>query len=446
MIKVIFTFLGLIMILPNLNAQDSTQVFSLKEAQEYAINNNRQVQNARLDVSISKKKIWETIASGLPQVNSTISHNYMIDIPVTMMPAKIFNPNAPEGTYVPMQFGTENNTKFDLRATQLLFSGEYLVGLKAAKIYKELSINQLNKSEQEIKRQIANTYELFLIAQEQETILQKNIENTKKIYSETQALYEKGFSKETDLNQLEINLTRLENAIKSSNNQIDIVKSLLKFQMGIPLEQDIQLSENLEQLLQQSKIDSLFNSTLNTEQHIDFLVLSTQERLQELNLLRAKSKLLPTLSAFYNHQESMMSNDFEVFSGGTWRPANIIGLNINIPLFGSGQKISRISQQKITLDKIKNNKLQISENLKLQFIKAKKQLENSYNTYLLEKRNKKLAQKIYINYQEKYKAGTVSSLELTQAQLQYLNSEQSYFQTIFNLLDAKNKLDQALGL
>jgi outer membrane protein TolC len=90
--------------------------------------------------------------------------------------------------------------------------------------------------------------------------------------------------------------------------------------------------------------------------------------------------------------------------------------------------------------------LQISENLKLQFIKAKKQLENSYNTYLLEKRNKKLAQKIYINYQEKYKAGTVSSLELTQAQLQYLNSEQSYFQTIFNLLDAKNKLDQALGL
>ena len=216
--------------------------------------------------------------------------------------------------------------------------------------------------------------------------------------------------------------------------------------MGIPLEQDIQLSENLEQLLQQSKIDSLFNSTLNTEQHIDFLVLSTQERLQELNLLRAKSKLLPTLSAFYNHQESMMSNDFEVFSGGTWRPANIIGLNINIPLFGSGQKISRISQQKITLDKIKNNKLQISENLKLQFIKAKKQLENSYNTYLLEKRNKKLAQKIYINYQEKYKAGTVSSLELTQAQLQYLNSEQSYFQTIFNLLDAKNKLDQALGL
>ena len=180
MIKVIFTFLGLIMILPNLNAQDSTQVFSLKEAQEYAINNNRQVQNARLDVSISKKKIWETIASGLPQVNSTISHNYMIDIPVTMMPAKIFNPNAPEGTYVPMQFGTENNTKFDLRATQLLFSGEYLVGLKAAKIYKELSINQLNKSEQEIKRQIANTYELFLIAQEQENILQKTLKTLKR--------------------------------------------------------------------------------------------------------------------------------------------------------------------------------------------------------------------------------------------------------------------------
>jgi len=424
----------------------SKTIFTLSEAQEYALQNNMQVLNAKLDILKSKKKIWETTSIGLPQVNGSVSSLYNMDLPVTLMPANMFNPAAPEGEYMEMKFGTDYNTKLDLQATQLIFSGEYIVGLKAAKIYKQLSENQLNKTEQDLKEQIANTYELILIATERKQIIEKNIESTESIFNDTKAMFESGLAQETDASQLKINLTTLQNALNSANRQIDIIKNLLKFQMNISLEKDIQLSDNLEGILSSINTDEILQTQFNIDNHIDYKIVSTQEHLQKLNLDREKTTFLPTISAFYNHQESMMGNDYEVFSGGKWYPANIVGLSIKVPIFGSGQKIAKVSQQKIELDKVQNSKYLLSESLNMQVIKARLEFENANDSYKLQKDNKDLSEKIYNDYETKYKAGMASSLELTQAQLQYLNTEQAYFQAIFNLLDAKNKLDKALGL
>ena len=420
--------------------------FSLKEAQDYAIENSQVVQNARLDILIAKKKVWETTAAGLPQADASLGHNYNIDLPTTLMPAQIFNPNAPDGEFIEMQFGTTHNTSFNFTATQLVFSGEYLVGLAASKIYKYLSENQLEKSEQEINETIANTYELVLIAEERKVIIDSNITSTRSILEDTQAMFDSGFAEETDANQLQINLSTLTNGLKTAERQVNILKELLKFQMNIPLSNSIELTEDLETLLNQLNIEGIMASTFDQENHIDYKIISTQEQIQTLSVKREKSLFLPTISAFYNHQESMMGNDFEVFSGGSWYDANIVGLSINIPLFSSGQRLSKVSQAKIELNKLENSKQQLSESLYFQVSKARVEFENAYDKYNLEQDNKKLTETIFSNYQIKYKNGMATSLELTQAQLQYLNTEDAYFQAIFNLLDAKNKLDKALGL
>ncbi len=444
--KAIIIILSIIWISGFSQVDTTKTAFSLSEAQEYALQSNKQVVNARLDIISANKKIWETTAMGLPQVSATAGHNYNIDLPVTLMPAKIFNPAAPDGEYMEMKFGTDHNTKFNLQATQLIFSGEYIVGLKASKIYKELSENQLIKTEKELKQQIANTYDLILIAEERKKIIEKNIESTQSIYNDTKAMFESGLAQETDASQLKINLTTLENALTSAERQIEILMNLLKFQMNIPLKKQISLTAKLEPMLANLNIEELQNTAFELENHFDYKLITTQEHLQKLNMDREKTTFLPSVSAFYNHQESMMSNDFEVFSGGKWYPANIVGLSINIPIFSSGQRLSKVSQQKIALDKVQNSKYQLSENLNMQVVQARLQFQNAFDSYNLQKENKNLSEKIYNDYQTKYSSGMATSLELTQSQLQYLNTEQAYFQAIFNLLDAKNKLDKALGL
>lgn len=427
-------------------AQDSTKsLFSLSEAQEYALINNTEVENARLDILIAKKKIWETTAIGLPQVSASLGHNYNIDLPTQLIPANVFNPEAPEDEFMEMKFGTDHSSTFDLQATQIIFSGEYIVGLQASRIYRQLSENQLKKTEKDIKQTISNSYQLILIAQERRNIIEKNIKNTQMIFQDTKALFEGGFAEETDFNQLQINLSTLNNALRSANRQISNLEDLLKFQMNIPNEESIQLTDSLSYLLSQMNISSNSEHQLNEEEHIDYKIISTQENIQKLNLKREKSTFLPTVSAFYTHQENLMSNNFEVFNGGSWYPANIIGVKVQIPLFSSGQRLSKVSQARIELDKVQNSKQMLSQSLLLKANSAQAEYDNAIDQYNQEKENRKLSKKIYDNYQIKYKNGMVSSMDLTQSQLQYLSTEDSYFQSIFTLLDAKDKLNTALG-
>lgn len=443
--KKIITILGISISLLSFSQQESSRSFSLFEAQEYAVNNNLDILNARLDIDIAKKKIWETTAIGLPQATTSLGHNYMLDIPVTLVPAKMFDPNAGDDDLAPLKFGTDHNTKFDIQVNQIIFSGEYIVGLQASKIYKQLSENQLEKSIQNTKELIANTYELSLIASERIIIIQKNLKNTQGIFKDTKALFESGFSESTDVDQIQISISTLSNALSSAKRQINLVHNLLKFQMNIPLEETIILTDNLETLLNKVNYTDLISRNMDQSKHIDFKTILTQVHLQKLNLRREKSTFLPTISAFYNHQQNMMGNEFKVLNGGEWFPTNIVGLNIQMPIFTSGQRISKVSQARIEFDKANNNKEMVSKNLDIQLLKARSEFEDANDKFKVEKENKALAERIFNNYKIKYKSGLASSLELTQSQLQLLGTEDAYFQAIFSLLENKTKLEKALG-
>jgi outer membrane protein TolC len=44
---------------------------SLKEAQDYALTNNKMVLAAKADVMASKASVWEAISGALPQINAS---------------------------------------------------------------------------------------------------------------------------------------------------------------------------------------------------------------------------------------------------------------------------------------------------------------------------------------------------------------------------------------
>jgi len=424
-------------------AQDSTLTLSLEQAKSLAIQHNKTVLNAKLDIVSAKKKIWETTAIGLPQISGTFSHNYNIDIPVTLIPAQIFNPQAPEGTYMEMKFGTDHNTKFGISATQLIFSGEYIVGLQAAKTFKQLSEINEQRTEADVKELIAQSYYLVLIAQETESILDSNLQFTKNLLSQTIAMKNQGFLEETDADQLQINVSNLENAILSTQRQKIIAQNLLKFQLGIDFSTNVILTDKLPELLNLDNAQSLINEPLDIETHLDYQLIKTQVHLQQLNVKREKSTFLPNIAAFYNHQASMMGDKIQWFDdNGKWYPANIVGFNINIPIFSSGQRLMKVEEANIELEKVKNQQWQMQQNLIMQEIQAKTELNNALDSYKTNQSNKLLAEKIYKRTKEKFQKGMASSMELTQAQLQYLNSVQSNFQSILNVLNAENKLNK----
>jgi outer membrane protein TolC len=91
-------------------------------------------------------------------------------------------------------------------------------------------------------------------------------------------------------------------------------------------------------------------------------------------------------------------------------------------------------------------KSQVKEGLNLQYRQARNNLESAHDRFKNAKANRDLTGDVYEISQEKFREGLISSLELTQAHNQYLNSESEYLQALTDLLSAETELEKVLEI
>ena len=429
----------------SLVAQETENSFSLKQAQDYALKNNYQTKNAQLDMDIAKKKVWETTAFGLPQVTTEVKFQNFIDLPTNLIPAKAFNPLAPEGEFAELQFGTDYNTSATISASQLIFDGSYIVGLQASRTYKELSINNKKKTDEEIKYAVAQAYHTVLVAKENKNVLEQSYQSIETLLTETKAIFKEGLTEEQNVDQLQLNLINIENAVNQSQRQVEIANNLLKFQLGIELNQTITLTDELSQLIVAENETSLLAEQFDFSNHFTYQLMQTSEKLTKLNYRKEKYAFAPSIAAFFSHQQQNMNNTFDAFNGGKWYPTTLWGLSLKLPIFTSGMRLSKMSQAKLEYEKAINNTKQVEQSLILQTQSAQSTYSTAYDTYVNQKKNLELARSIHNKTIKKFGEGIVTSMELTQSQTQLLSTEGMYIKSILDLLNAKSALKKALG-
>ena len=418
--------------------------FTLPQAQEYAIKNNLNVRNATIDIDIAQKVIWENTAMGLPQLDGTVGYTNNLSLATTLIPAEFFGGDP--GTFQEVKFGTQHNSTASITANQLIFNGPYIVALQAAKIYKRVSEQTLERTENDVREMVAQNYYLALLAGETIEVLKENQQNLEKILLETRELYKTGFVEETDVDQLQVNLTMVENGVRSMERQLEISLNLLKYQMGVDLEAEIILSENLGDIMESINPELVLMEDFTVNNHIDFRLLNTQEQLAFLDLKRTKAESWPTLTAFYTNQRTALRNEFNFFDfEEKWFPSSMVGISLNVPIFASGMRYSQISQRKLTWEKTKNTKENTIRGLVLENQQAKYDFVNALEKYYSEKENLKIARKVFDKTTIKYKEGVSSSLDLTQVNNQYLQTQTNYVTALVELLNAKIRLDKSLN-
>lgn len=423
---------------------------SLSEAKAYALKNNKDLKNAELDVLIAKKKVWETTTIGLPQVDATIAYQNIFKVPEMNFGTPILNSTPNEnypGVYnyemgymsSPIKLGTKESTTIDITVSQLLFSGSYIVGLQASKVYKQLTLDQQNKSIQDIKSQVTNSYYLILILEENAKILANTLANLSTTQYEIKEMLQEGFVESTDLDQITLTKSSIENAIRTINQQISISYDLLKMQLGIFDDTKISLSENINDIIDSLPKEVITDKPFILNKNITYQMIETQERLNKLDLKLKKAAFLPTVAAFYRHEEKTEKADFD-FSF-----PNIVGINVSIPIFHSTGNISKVNQSRLELEKTKNMKAQAASGLKIAYHKAKSDLSTAIANFNTQKANMQIAQRIYDKTLIKYKEGVSSSMDLTQTNNQLLDAQSKYFQSLLNLLQSKVELNKVLN-
>ena len=218
--------------------------FTMDEAVNYAMENNKNSKNASKDILISQKEKWETIAIGLPQITSFFEFNNRIKDPISLIPAEFFG--GKKGEFAEISFGTKQSISGELILNQLLFDGSYVVGLQSIKLFLEIADQAKTKTDIEVKRQVINAYGNALVSNERVNILKNNLSNLKNTLAETKKIYENGLTEIENVEQLTITTASVENSFEYAKKFESLSKNLLKLLLGIELDDTLILKDNIE--------------------------------------------------------------------------------------------------------------------------------------------------------------------------------------------------------
>lgn len=416
----------------------NAQEFTLAQAKEFALINHYQALNAELDLKIAKKKIWETTAIGLPQITGGASYRNALDLEFDFPDEALMQP----GNEFLALFGADNITQGQLNVSQLLFDGTYIVGLKAAKTYQQLSQDQKEKTANDVKVSVSTAYHLVLVARENLKIVTESYANMEKIADETASFVAQGLLDETELDQLKLSLTRLKNSKLNAERSEKIALAMLKLNMGYEQEKELLLKDSLTGIIVETGIEALLTQDFSSSSNLDLQVLSTQRQLAKLDMQRYKMQRLPSLAAFYSGTATAYQLEFDWYKDATWLTAQNVGISLNIPIFSSGMQGAKIQQARLELEKVDNSIAHFEKAIKIQFNNALNDLTTKIEERANAKKSLVIAQKIYDRTVIKHKEGMASSLELSQIENQLLQAQGSYINAIFAMLNAKVELDK----
>ena len=418
--------------------------FTVQEAQDYGLNNNHDIKNAQLDVKHAAKQMLETISVGLPQINAEVEWQNFLEVPTSLVPASQFNPEAPDNIYTEMQFGIPHKTNASISASQLIFNGSYIVGLKAAKSFMNFAELSKDLTESQIKDSIATAYFNVLIAKENRDFLENIVVVHKDIVDEIETRYLNGFVEDLEVDRMSLVLSQMEMQYANVQRQTEIAEAYLKLIIGIPLEENLTLSDSLPKLL-----DSSVNFQLEEAQiqnRLEYQMADLKVKLKELYMRRYQTDKLPSVVAFAAFGSSAMGADFNAFEKEiNWYPSQLIGLKISLPIFDGLGGMARIQQAHLKYEQAKNDKNQITESLELAFLASQSNYLNAISNYNHEQNNVILSKKIYDKTLAKYREGLVSSMELSEAGTDYLETSTNLSQSIYNLLINNLNYQRSLG-
>jgi len=324
---------------------------------------NRTLINSRYAVDKSVQKIKETISQGLPQVNASVDYSNFLGATASLQ----LNPSAPPAI---IEFNPTSN--FKASASQLIFNGSYFVGVQLSKLGKSIAEQSYQKDELNVKEQVIQAYYMILASERILSIITDNKANVQLIQEKTQNLANAGMIEQTDAKKLSVMVASVENALKSTQRQVEFGYNLLRLQLGIESEQAIQLSTSLDDVALQYIRPTIAADAFNIKDNQDFKLVSMQGEIAMKSIQLKKASYLPTLAAFYSYTEKLKKPIFDL------SPKNVLGLTLNIPVFSGGLRSAQVNQAKIDYEISENTKDLLTQQLTVQ----ERQLRYNYNNLL----------------------------------------------------------------
>ncbi|MBR5971535.1 MAG: TolC family protein [Paludibacteraceae bacterium] len=409
-------------------ASDSAHVmsFTLDEAKKYALEHNRTIQNASYDVKKAEADRWKAIASMLLQVNGNVDYYNMFDYEMSMAGGKI---------PMPPYFD------FGIKASATV-SGSQIIGVKLANMARDLSQVAVAKTDQVITSNIETSYINILALETMTRLLEQGMLNLDSLYKMTLNAVRVGAAEQNAADQIAVQVAMMKSQVNSTQRTIEVMYNSIHLLTGVPADVNIVLSQKIEDVVNAASIMELMGSDLNLYNNYDYQLKAQSTELSKKQVTLSKMAYVPSLTVFYAWDKKEYCSDEATMN---MTPPNTFGLTLNVPIWSSGSRYADVKGAKIEYAKAQNELEDTELQLKIQEKQLRYNLVSAFENYQIQNENMEVMQRVFKSNTEKFKYGTISSMDLTRSSTDLVNAQNTYVSALVDMITAHVELKKLLN-
>jgi len=399
---------------------------TLAEAQDFAVNHNRTVQNASIDVQKAEAARWQAIASLLPQISASADFSSNFGYQMDLGQFKISMP--PSAT-----LGI---------TTSIGYSGASFVSLSITEISKKMADISLKKSEQEIRNQVKLLYYSALVSEETIGLLERNRESLQRLYEMSLKSVEVGTSEKTAADQIRVQVISMESSISSMKRSLEMVYNSLRIQLAVNEDVNIILAQDVDDLMSLSAMADLMAEEFDIDRNYDWRLLKENTELTKKQISMTGWSAGPTISVYHQYSEKKYFSD-EVTMNMT--PPNMLGVSLKVPIFTFGKTTASIKDAKLAYKKQLNTMEDTELALRVQYRQCLFNLKSALENYETQRQSVAVAEDVFDSIARKYEYGMASSLEVTNSGTSLISVQSSYVNALLDIVNAQIALEKLLN-
>ena len=429
--RLIVCLLPLFWVLAAMAQQPETMLLSLEGAKQYAVEHNRTVQNAGLSVKQAEAARWQAIASMLPQVSGSLDYTNMCGYAskMNMGPLGVIDvPMNPTGS-------------LSLQASMTI-GGQQIVGSLISNLAIEMQDVAKAKTVQAIEANVTNVYVNILATTETVDLLRKNLVNLQNLSKMTQNAVEVGAAEQIDADQLSVQVASMESAINTTERAVEVLYSSLRLLLGVSADEVIDLTDDLDNILNADEAMKLLSTELVLEDNYDYALSKKQAELAQKQVTLKAMEYVPTVTGFYQYSGKTYFGQAE---GMNMTPPNTVGVTLSVPICSSGVRAAGVTEKKLAYQAAQNTLADTEDQLKVQDRQYRYDLVSAYDNYQIQKRNIDVTQRVFDNMAKKFEYGYASSLDVTNTSTNLISAQQNYIQALTSMVQAHVNLKNLLN-
>ena len=439
--KILFTSLLLISFLSFSQKKNLT----LEECISLALENNENLKNSYLEEKISTALSKEYLSVGLPQISFEGGIKYNHEVQKSIIDISRFMPGVPEGTEQEVQFGQTYDGRMDLYVNQMIFNGSYFVGVSASRELIRLSEKMTKRNIIDIYESVQKAYFTALNTKSRIDLVNENLDRLSELLDQTNKLYENGFVEKLDIDRITVSYNNLKSEKIKADRLYDLSISVLKFQIGLPIQIEIELIGELSEDMINNFSYEL--KDFDYSKRIEYSILQTDKNLKSYDLKNNRSQYLPQIYANYNYgYNSSASQSNLFFNSDRWKKFGTLGFLVVIPIFDGFLKRSKINQSKYKIEQIENQMMFLERSINLQINQSLANFENSKESLEITRKNLNLARDVYYASEKKYSEGVGSNLELIDSNNSLKTAQNQYYNALYESVIASIDIKKTLGV